>query len=161
MVGNYDAASEALHLGKPAVTDRPRLTPLNHSFTLDANLYGKSERAGKRVMKSVSQFLTRKLKLTVNGEKSAVARPWERKFLGFTFTAGGKPKRRIAPQALTRFKARVRQHTNRTRGISLERMTRELRPYLVGWRNYFGFCEVRSILTERTPGCGAGSAACS
>jgi RNA-directed DNA polymerase len=114
----------------------------------DANLYVKSERAGKRVMARVSRFLTRKLRLTVNGQKSAVARPWERKFLGFTFTAGGKPKRRIAPQALTRFKARVRQHTNRTRGISLERMTRELRPYLVGWRNYFGFCEVRAMLKE-------------
>jgi RNA-directed DNA polymerase len=114
----------------------------------DANIYVKSERAGRRVMESVSRFLSRKLRLTVNGEKSAVARPWERKFLGFTFTTGGKPKRRIAPQALTRFKARIRAHTRRTRGISLERMIRELRPYLVGWRNYFGFCEVRSPLKE-------------
>ena len=97
---------------------------------------------------SVSRFLTRSLRLTVNGEKSAVARPWERKFLGVTFTAKGKPKRRIAAQALTRFKARIRKHTSRTRGISLTRMTRELRSYLVGWRNYFGFCEVRSILKE-------------
>jgi len=114
----------------------------------DANIYVKSERAGRRVMASVSRFLTRKLRLTVNAEKSAVARPWARKFLGFTFTAKGKPKRRIAPQALRRFKARIRQLTNRTRGISVERMIRELRPYLVGWRNYFGFCEIRSILQE-------------
>jgi len=114
----------------------------------DANIYVKSERAGSRVMESVSRFLTRKLKLTVNRAKSAVARPWERKFLGFTFTAGRRPKRRIAPQALQRFKVRIRQMTNRTRGINLERMIRELRPYLVGWRNYFGFCEVRSILKE-------------
>jgi RNA-directed DNA polymerase len=114
----------------------------------DANLYVKSERAGKRVMESVSRFLTRKLKLKVNLAKSAVARPWERKFLGFTFTAGRKPKRRVAPQALRRFKARIRQMTNRTRGINLERMIREARPYLVGWRNYFGFCEIRSILKE-------------
>jgi RNA-directed DNA polymerase len=114
----------------------------------DANIYVKSERAGRRVMGSVSRFLTRKLKLKVNLAKSAVARPWERKFLGFTFTAGRRPKRRIAPQALQRFKARIRQVTNRTRGINLERMIREARPYLVGWRNYFGFCEVRSILKE-------------
>jgi RNA-directed DNA polymerase len=114
----------------------------------DANLYVKSERAGKRVMESVSRFLTRRLKLKVNLAKSAVARPWERKFLGFTFTAGRKPKRRIAPQALQRFKARIRQMTNRTRGINLERMIGEARPYLVGWRNYFGFCEIRSILKE-------------
>ena len=60
----------------------------------DANLYVKSARAGRRVMESVSRFLTRKLRLTVTGEKSAVARPWERKFLGFPFTTGGKPKRR-------------------------------------------------------------------
>ena len=114
----------------------------------DANIYVKSERAGSRVMESVSRFLTRKLKLKVNLAKSAVARPWERKFLGFTFTAGRRPQRRIAPQALQRFKVRIRQLTNRTRGINLERMIRELRPYLVGWRNSFGLCEVRSILKE-------------
>jgi RNA-directed DNA polymerase len=114
----------------------------------DANIYVKSERAGNRVMASVSQFLARKLRLTVNAEKSAVARPWERTFLGFTFTAKGKPKRRIAPQALQRFKARIRTYTNRTRGTSLTRTIRELRVYLVGWRNYFGFCEIRSILKE-------------
>jgi RNA-directed DNA polymerase len=87
----------------------------------DANIYVKSQRAGSRVMESVSRFLTRKLKLKVNVTKSAVARPWERKFLGFTFTAGRRPKRRIAPQALRRMKARIRQTTNRTRGISLAR----------------------------------------
>jgi len=114
----------------------------------DANLYVKSERAGSRVMASGSRFLTRKLKLKVNLAKSAVARPWERKCLGFPFTAGRKPQRRIAPQALQRFKARIRQMTNRTRGINLERMIREARLYLVGWRNYFGFGEIRSILKE-------------
>src|SRR5712692_1897848 len=111
----------------------------------DANLYVKSERAGKRVMARVRRFLSRKLRLTVNEGKSAGAQPWERKFLGFTFTAKGKPKRRVAPQALQRFKACIRAHTSRTRGISLTRTIRELRPYLVGWRNYFGFCEVRSV----------------
>jgi RNA-directed DNA polymerase len=99
-------------------------------------------------MVRVSRFLTRKLRLTVNEGKSAVAQPWERKFRGFTLTAKGKPKRRIAPQALQRFKARMRALTSRTRGISLMRTIEERRPYLVGWRNYFGFCEVRSILKE-------------
>ena len=99
-------------------------------------------------MESMSRLLTRKLKLKVNVEKSAVARPWAWKFLGFTFTAGRRPKRRIASQALRRLKARIRQTANRTRGISLERMIRELSPYLVGWRNYCGFCEARSILKE-------------
>jgi len=99
-------------------------------------------------MESVSRVLTRKLKLKVNLAKSAVARPWERKFLGFTFTAGRKPKRRIAPPALQRFKARIRQRTNRTRGIKLERLIREARPYVGGGRNYCGFCEIRAILKE-------------
>ena len=148
MGGNYDRAREALQQGKPAATDRPCLPSLTHSFTLDANLYVKSERAGRGGMASVSRFLTRQLKLKVNLAKSAVARPGERKFLGFTFPAGRKPKRRIAPQALQRFKARIRQMTNRTRGIKREGMIGEARPYLGGWRNYCGLCEIRSILKE-------------
>jgi len=78
-------------------------------------------------MESVSRFLTHKLKLKVKVEKSAVARPWERQLLAFTFTAGRRPKRRIAPQALRRCKAGIRQMTNRTRGINLERMIRAVR----------------------------------
>jgi RNA-directed DNA polymerase len=75
----------------------------------DANRYVKSERAGRGGRARVSRLLTRALRLPVNAEKSAVARPWERKFLGFPFTATGKPKRGVAPQALRRFKARIRQ----------------------------------------------------
>jgi RNA-directed DNA polymerase len=108
----------------------------------------KSERAGQRVMEGVKQFLTKKLKLKVNESKSAVARPRDRKFLGFSFTGGEMVKRRIAPQAILRFKERIRELTWRTRGISIERMIEELRPYMVGWRNYFGFCETPSILKE-------------
>lgn len=67
-------------------------------------------------------FITRRLKLKVNEQKSAVARPVERKFLGFSFTANGR-KRRIAPKAILRFKRKVREQTSRTRGISLEQMT--------------------------------------
>ncbi|MCP4896381.1 MAG: group II intron reverse transcriptase/maturase, partial [bacterium] len=88
----------------------------------DSNIYVRSERAGHRVMASVSTFITKKLKLKVNRDKSAVGRPWGRKFLGFRFTNGRKPKRSIAPQARRRFKERVREITRRTRGVSLERM---------------------------------------
>ena len=114
----------------------------------DSNIYVKSERAGQRVMKGVKRFLTRKLRLKVNESKSAVARPKDRKFLGFSFTSGEVVKRRIAPKAILRFKERIRELTRRTRGISIERMIEELRGYLIGWRGYFGFCETPSILKE-------------
>jgi RNA-directed DNA polymerase len=114
----------------------------------DCNIYVRSERAGRRVMESISQFITEKLKLKVNASKSAVARPVERKFLGFSFTGERQPRRRIAPSAVDRFKKRVRELTRRTRGISLEQMTKELAVYLRGWINYFGFCETPSTLTS-------------
>ena len=72
--------------------------------------------------------------------------PSRRKFPGFSFTAGKEPRRRIAPQALARFKSRVRERTRRTRGASLARIVEELSHYLVGWRGYFGFCEIPSVL---------------
>ena len=112
----------------------------------DSNIYVRSRRAGERVMRSVSSFIARKLKLMINEKKSAVARPWDRKFLGFSFTRNRTPKRRIAPQSLKRFKKRVRELTRRTRGISLEQMVSQLSRYLVGWRGYFGFCETKSVL---------------
>jgi RNA-directed DNA polymerase len=114
----------------------------------DCNVYVRSERAGRRVKEGLTRFLTETLKLKVNEEKSAVARPWARKFLGFSFTAARAPKRRIAPKALERFKERVRALTQRTRGISLERMVKQLAVYLTGWRGYFGFCETPSVLEE-------------
>jgi len=112
----------------------------------DCNIYVASERAGKRVMQSVTSFIRRRLKLKVNEAKSAVARPQERKFLGFSFTGGREPKRRIAPKALLRCKQRVRELTRRTRGISLEQMTKELASYLRGWKSYFGYCQTPSVL---------------
>jgi RNA-directed DNA polymerase len=112
----------------------------------DCNIYVRSQRAGERVMASISRFLTGRLKLKVNEAKSAVARPWERKFLGFSFTANREPKRRIAPKALGRFKERVRELTCRTRGISITGMVQTLTRYLRGWRGYFGFCETPSVL---------------
>jgi RNA-directed DNA polymerase len=112
----------------------------------DCNIYVRSERAGQRVMASVASFITRRLKLKVNGEKSAVARPMERKFLGFSFTNERQPRRRVAPKAVARFKQRVRELTRRTRGVSFEQMVTELATYLRGWRSYFGFCETPSVL---------------
>jgi len=112
----------------------------------DCNIYVRSERAGQRVMASVSAFITRRLKLKVNGEKSAVAQPVDRKFLGFSFTGEREPRRRIAPRAIERFKRRVRELTRRTRTVSIEKMVEELSTYLRGWRSYFGFCETRSVL---------------
>ncbi len=112
----------------------------------DSNIYVRSQRAGERVMTSTSKFITTKLKLQVNEEKSAVARPWERKFLGFSFTWQREPKRRIAPKVIARFKQRVRELTRRTRGVSVETMVAQLSRYLSGWRGYFGFCETPSVL---------------
>jgi RNA-directed DNA polymerase len=111
----------------------------------DCNIYVHSQRAGERVKRSITDFIERRLKLKVNEQKSAVARPAERKFLGFSFTANGR-KRRIAPKAILRFKRKVRELTSRTRGISLERMTKELSIYLRGWKGYFGFCQTPSVL---------------
>ena len=112
----------------------------------DCNVYVRSKRAGERVMESLKRFIATKLKLKVNQQKSAVARPWERKFLGFSFTNSGIPKRRIAPKAADRFKERVRELTRRTRGVSIERMAEELTRYLRGWLGYFGKCETPSVL---------------
>lgn len=122
-----------------------------HRFTRyadDCNIYVRSRRAGERVMSSVTRLLTTKLKLRVNSEKSAVARPWERKFLGFSFTNHKQPKRRVAPKAVVRFKERVRELTRRTRGISLAQMVHDLAEYLRGWIGYFGRCETPSVLEE-------------
>ena len=112
----------------------------------DSNIYVRSRRAGERVMESITRFITTKLKLKVNQQKSAVARPWDRKFLGFSFTNARVPKRRIAPKAADRFKERVRELTRRTRGVSIERMAEDLSRYLRGWIGYFGKCETPSVL---------------
>jgi RNA-directed DNA polymerase len=112
----------------------------------DSNIYVRSQRAGERVMESLKRFLTTKLKLKVNEQKSAVARPWQRKFLGFSFTWAKTPKRRIAPKAVDRFKDRIREITSRTRGVSIQRMAEDLTRYLRGWTGYFGKCETPTVL---------------
>ena len=114
----------------------------------DCNIYVRSERAGQRVMESMEHFIAKRLRLKVNGAKSAVARPWERKFLGFTFTVNRQPKRRVASKALARFTRKVRELTRRTRGISVQERVEQLATYLRGWRGYFGFCQTPSVLDE-------------
>ena len=116
----------------------------------DSNIYVRSERAGQRVMESITRFITQKLKLKVNEAKSAVARPQERKFLGFSFTAGPEVKRVIAPKALDRFKRRILEITRRAKGVSMETTMEELAPYMRGWRSYFGFCETPEVLIGLT-----------
>jgi len=112
----------------------------------DCNIYVRSQRAGERVMKSLTEFITTKLKLKVNGDKSAVARPRERKFLGFSFTSGRSAKRRLAPKAILRYKQRIRELTRRTRGVTIDTMVLQLAAYLRGWLNYFGRCQTPSVL---------------
>ncbi len=112
----------------------------------DSNIYVRSRRAGERVMRSITAFITGQLKLRVNQQKSAVARPWQRKFLGFSFTLHREPQRRIAPQAIQRFKEKVRELTRRTRGVSVEKMAEQLGRYLRGWQGYFGYCQTPSVL---------------
>src|SRR5712671_4932619 len=116
----------------------------------DSNIYVRSERAGQRVMESITRFITQKLKLKVNEAKSAVAQPRERKFLGFSFTAGPEVKRVIAPKALGRFKQRIREVTRRAKGVSMKTTMQELAPYMRGWRSYFGFCETPEVLLSLT-----------
>jgi RNA-directed DNA polymerase len=114
----------------------------------DCNIYVRSRKAGERVLAGIEKFLDKRLKLKVNKAKSAVARPIVRKFLGFSFTWGKKPRRRIAPQAIALFKARVRVLTRRTAGQSLEQIIEKLALYLKGWLGYFGFCETPSVLRK-------------
>jgi RNA-directed DNA polymerase len=116
----------------------------------DCNIYVRSQRAGQRVMEGITRFITHQLKLKVNETKSAVARPQERKFLGFSFSAGPEVKRIIASKALERFKHRIREVTRRAKGVSIETTIAELAPYLRGWRSYFGFCETPDELMYLT-----------
>jgi len=114
----------------------------------DCNIYVRSERAGKRVMESITRFISRKLKLRVNESKSAVGRPHERKFLGFSFTREETPRRTIAPKSIQRAMNRLRELTRRKRGGRLKLIVEELNRYLTGWLGYYGFSETRTPLRD-------------
>lgn len=104
----------------------------------DSNIYVKSQRAGERVMIKITRFLERRLRLKINQSKSAVAHPWERKFLGFTFSVGSKAYIRVAPASIKQFKSRIREITARSRGRSFEQVIYETTQYLRGWQGYYG-----------------------
>jgi RNA-directed DNA polymerase len=112
----------------------------------DLNIYVKSRRAGKRVLKSVGNYLSSRMKLKINEAKSGVDLPWRCEFLGFSFTS--KLKRRISEKSIKRFRAKVREATFRTRGIRIGKIVEELRRYLLGWQAYFNFAEACSVLKE-------------
>src|SRR6202041_422939 len=116
----------------------------------DCNIYVRSERAGQRVMESITRFIKQKLKLKVNEAKSAVARPQERRFLGCSFTTGPDIRRMIAPKSLERFKQRIREITRRAKGVGIKTTMEELATYMRGWRGYFGFCETPEVLIALT-----------
>jgi RNA-directed DNA polymerase len=117
-------------------------------YANDANIYVRSRQAGERVRASVTRFLERKLRRKVNEAKSAVDRPWNRKFLGFTFTARRPNRRQVSEKALKACKAKVRELTGRTRGRTIGQIVKELRQRLLGWRACFGVAAVRSPLRD-------------
>lgn len=107
----------------------------------DCNIYVKSRRAGERVMASISRFIEDKLRLKINMEKSAVDRPWKRKFLGFSFTWGRKPKIRVAKESLKQVKQKLKELTSRSKPIPMESRIEEINKITVGWCNYFALAE--------------------
>jgi len=114
----------------------------------DCNVYVKSERAGRRVLDSIERFLTQKLKLKINHTKSAVAKPQERQFLGFSFTSGRQLKIKLSAKAEKRVRHRIKQITRRSRGVSLDQVIGELNRYLRGWLGYFRLIETPSTLRD-------------
>ena len=110
----------------------------------DCNIYVSSERAGQRVLDAIERFLTKRLRLKVNREKSAVDRPWKRKFLGYTVTHHRVPRLRVAPESVRRFREKVRMHLRRGRGRSLKQTIEAVTPLMRGWLIYFQLAEVRS-----------------
>ena len=115
----------------------------------DCNIYVRSRRAGLRVMKNITTFIERKLKLKVNEQKSAVDRPWKRKFLGFSFTVHKeKPKIRVSKESVKRFKQRIRELTSRRKSVDMERRIDKLNRYLIGWLGYYQLAETPSIFKK-------------
>ena len=114
----------------------------------DCNIYVGSKRAGERVMQAVTAFLEQRLKLKVNASKSAVARPWERKFLGYSMTWHKQPKLKIAEASRKRLAEKVRETMQKARGQSLQRAIEGLNPILRGWVAYFRLTEVKGVLED-------------
>jgi len=114
----------------------------------DCNIYVKSERAGQRVLESITRFLTKRLKLKVNSEKSAVSRPWYRKFLGYSMTFHRQPRLKAAPAVVDSLKGKLREIFRAARGRNIRRVIEESTPVLRGWVNYFKLAEVKGIFED-------------
>jgi RNA-directed DNA polymerase len=114
----------------------------------DFHIYVKSKKAGNRVLTSITNFIEKKLKLKVNREKSAVDRPWRRKFLGFSFTWHKEPKIRIHKKSLKKLKERIREMTSRSKGWSMEKRIQKLNQYLMGWCGYYALADTKSIFQK-------------
>ena len=122
-----------------------------HSFCRyadDCNIYVRSRKAGEQVLKSISRFLEKRLKLQVNEQKSAVARPWERKFLGYSVTRHKAPRLKIASSSVARLKDKIRSLTTGHRSKSVKLTIKELTPVLRGWMSYFRLTQVKGVLEE-------------
>ena len=114
----------------------------------DCNVYVKSKAAGDRVMESIARFLGKRLRLTMNRDKSAVDRPWNRKFLGYTMTPHRRPKLKVAPGSVKRVKAHIREIVRKGRGRSLAKVIGEITPFLRGWVAYFRLSQVKNVFEE-------------
>ncbi|WP_259463534.1 group II intron reverse transcriptase/maturase [Geobacillus stearothermophilus] len=114
----------------------------------DCNIYVRTQKAGERVMKSITAFIEKKLRLKVNETKSAVDRPWRRKFLGFSFTPSKEPKIRIARESIRRMKQRIRTMTSRSKPIPMPERIEQLNQYILGWCGYFSLAETPSVFKE-------------
>jgi RNA-directed DNA polymerase len=115
----------------------------------DCNIYVQSRSAGERVMKSITSFLEQRLRLKINVEKSAVARPWERKFLGYSMTSNREPRLKVAKESVKRLKEKLREIFRRGKGRDLGKLiAEELTPLLRGWMNYFRLAEVKGVFEE-------------
>lgn len=114
----------------------------------DCNIYVKTKKAGHRVMRSVTSFIEGKLKLKVNPTKSAVDRPWKRKFLGFSFTFHKEPKVRIAKESIKRMKNKIREITSRRKPHPMDHRIQKLNQYLMGWCGYFALADTPSVFRD-------------
>ena len=115
----------------------------------DSNIYVRTKAAGERVMASITRFLWCRLKLRVNRDKSAVDRPWKRKFLGYGMTWHKRPRLTVAPESVKRLRGKLRQQFRLGRGRNLRQFIQEgLNPLLRGWISYFRLPEVKGIFED-------------
>jgi len=112
------------------------------------NAYVKSQKAGMRVMESITRFLEKRLRLKVNQEKSAVGRPWMRKFLGYSMTWHKVPRLKVAPESVRRLKGHIRELLRKGRGRAVGQVIAQLAPLLTGWTEYFRLAAVKSTFEQ-------------